>query len=343
MTEVIANWAPQLKADRMQRRRLDFSYLVRSGLGIPDYWHPHLEIQRDFQAGKIARYPLSMDIKADYPGQLNDEGVPIVFLDTMCSASPVTVILYGLGSHDAFLNTGNDRYLRQMMRALHWLENHRVALDHGIGWPYPEDLPVYGLKSPWFSAVVQGFALSLLVRAIQLDSQGPWRGMAHQTWCSYHVPIEAGGFSRKVPQGVVYEEYPAPDLNFVFNGMCFALIGLWEAQKSGIVPAAREDFGKGVQAARALLPCFTRGSWSLYSLSGCLGKPLLASPYYQRVNGLLAQIIGLMTGDSEFSACGERWLKYGQSFPRRAAMSLRIGIERFLYAPALLQRDKARN
>lgn len=327
----------------MQRRRLDLSYLIRSGLGIPDYWHPYLEIKNDFRSGKIARYPLSMDIKADYPGQLNGEGVPIVFLDTMSSASPVTVILYGLGSHDAFLNTGDERYLRQMMCALHWLENHGVPLDHGIGWPYPEDLPVYGLRSPWFSGVVQGFALSLLVRATQLDSQGPWRGMAHQTWRSYHVPIEAGGFSRKIPQGVVYEEYPAPELNFVFNGMCFALIGLWEAQKSGIVPDAKEDFSNGVRAVRALLPCFTRGSWSLYSLTQCLGKPLLASPYYQRANGLLAQIIGLMTDDPEFSACGGRWLESSQSLPRRAAMSLRIGVDRFLYAPALLQRDKAKN
>src|SRR5918994_1862845 len=147
----------------MQRGWLDLPYLIRSGLGIPDYWHPNLEIQKDFQSAKIARYPLSMDIKADYPGQLNGEGVPVVFLDTMSSASPVTVILYGLGSHDVFLNTGNERYLRQMMCALQWLKKHYVALGDGIGWPYPEDLPVYGLKSPWFSAVVQGFALSLLV------------------------------------------------------------------------------------------------------------------------------------------------------------------------------------
>jgi hypothetical protein len=283
-----------------------------------------------------------MHIKADYPGQLNDEGVPIVFLDTGPSVSPATVILYGLGSHDAFLNTGYKRYQRQMMRTLQWLEKHCVPLGHGIGWPNREDLPVYGLKSPWFSGVVQGFALSLLVRGSQLDSQGPWRGMALQTWRGYHLPIEEGGFNREMPQGVVYEEYPTSELNFVFNGMCHALIGLWEARKSGILADAEEDFDKGVEALRALLPCFTRGSWSLYSLTQCLGKPLLASPYYQRTNGLLANVLGRMIGDPEIRTYGDRWLEASGSIVQRTLMSLRISIDRFLHAPALLNSDKSK-
>src|SRR5262249_41825713 len=125
----------------MKRRRLDLSYLVRSGLGIPDYWHPHLEIQIDFQSSRISQYPISMDVKANYPGELNQEGVPIVFLDGVPSILPVTVIQYGLGSHDAFLNTGDKRYWQQMMTVLQWLENHSVPLGNGVGWPNPEDLP----------------------------------------------------------------------------------------------------------------------------------------------------------------------------------------------------------
>jgi hypothetical protein len=327
----------------MQRRRLDLSYLVRSGLGIPDYWHPHVEIQNDFQSGQIGRYPLSMDIKADYPGQLNNEGVPIVVLDTMSSPSPFTVILFGLGSHDAFLNTGEERYRRQMMDAARWLKNHFVPLGSGIGWSYPEDLPVYDLKSPWFSGAIQGFALSLLVRVSQLDQQELWRGMVHDTWRSYHLSVGSGGFNRMIPEGVVYEEYPAPELNFVFNGMCFALIGLWEAWKSRLVTAAEEDFKMGLKAVRLLLPRFAHGNWSLYSLTPRLGRPLLASPYYQRINGLLAQLFGQITGDPKFWAYGQLWLASSQSIIRRAAMSLRVGMDRFLHAPSFLQRDKARN
>src|SRR5262245_36780935 len=112
---------------------MDLRYLIRSGLGIPDYWHPPLEIQTDFVSGKIGLYPILMDTKADYPGQLNQEGVPIVFFRKNPCVFPVTVALYGLGSHDAFHNTRNESYYRQMMCALHWFENHRVPLGEGVG------------------------------------------------------------------------------------------------------------------------------------------------------------------------------------------------------------------
>jgi hypothetical protein len=117
---------------------------------------------------------------------------------------------------------------------------------------------------------------------------------------------------------------------------------LWEAWKSGLIPEAEADFNAGVQALRRSLPFFSKGVWSLYSLTQRLGKPLLASPYYQRANALLAQIMGMITHHPEFSICGERWLKSSQSLPRRTAMSLRIAIDRCLNAPALLQRDKAK-
>jgi hypothetical protein len=326
----------------MQSRRFDILYLIRSGLAIPDYWHPCLRIQTNLQPGKIGRYPLSMDIKADYPGQLNAEGVPVLFLNTVSSCLPVTVTLFGLGSHDALLNTRESRYERQMVHALHWLKNHCAPLGDGIGWPHPEDLPVYGLTSPWFSGLANGFALSLFVRASRFDSSGGWRSMAYETWRGYHVPVEAGGFRRRLPEGVVYEEYPASELNFVFNGMCFALIGLWEAWQSGLIPDAEDDFHQGVQALRASLPLFIKGVWSLYSLTPRAGKPLLASPYYQRTNALLAQVLGTITDDPQFLLCSAQWLKSGESFMRRTAMSLRIAADRYLNARALLQRNWAR-
>ena len=181
------------------------------------------------------------------------------------------------------------------------------------------------------------------MRGSQFDDKGPWHSLVRKTRLGYHVPVESGGFRRNLSEGIVYEEYPARDLNFVFNGMCHALIGLWEAAKSGIVSDAEDDFKLGVQALRALLPRFSRGSWSLYSLSDCMGKPILASPYYQRANGLLANVIGLMVGDPEIRCCGDRWLAASDSILRRSLMSLRISVDRFLNAPGLLSSDKSKN
>jgi hypothetical protein len=322
---------------------MNLLYLVRSGLGIPDYWHPHLEIQTDFLSGRIGRYPVSMDAKADYPGQLDEEGMPIVFLGARPCVLPVAVALYGLGNHDAFIRTRDKRYHRQLIHALRWLENHYVPLGEGIGWPNEIDLPVYGLQAPWFSGLVQGLALSLFVRANQLDSAGHWSRLAYQTWLGYHVSVEDGGFCRNLGEGVIYEEYPGPELDCVFNGMCAALVGLWEGWQSGTVGEAEVDFYIGVSGLRSCLPRFVHGRWSLYSLNQCLGKVLLASPYYQRCNGLLAQVVGLMAKESELQIYGERWLESSNSVARRIGMSLRIGLDRYLHAPALLHADKSKN
>jgi len=321
---------------------MDFPYLLRAALGIPDYWHPYLEIQTDFLSGKIGRYPISMDVKADYPGRLGQDKVPIVFSAEKKGrpALPVTVVLYGLGSHDAFIRTRDERYRKQMAEGvLPWLEEHSTVLGEGVGWPTREDLPAFGLKAPWFSAIVQGFALSLFVRAYELEKNVRWAELAYRTWLGFHLPVQDGGFCRKIDEGVIYEEYPARQLDCVFNGMCHALIGLWEAWRSGLVGEAELDFKKGLSGLHAYLPRFDYCNWSLYSLNPCLGKPLLASPYYHRANGLLAQVVSLMAEAPDFRIYGERWLRSSKSITRRIARSLCIGLDRYRRAPSLLHHD----
>lgn len=311
--------------------------LIKAGLGVPDYWHPHLELQTEFLADKVGRYPISMDVKANYPGQLSPEGVPLLFFDGKPRPWPASVALYGLGSHDAFIATGDECYYQQMTHALQWLKNHAVPLGEGVGWPNEENFPAFGLKVPWFSAIVQGFALSLFVRAYQLEVAVPWSELAYQSWLGFRPLVKEGGFCRETQEGFIYEEYPGPGLDCVFNGMCHALIGLWEAWRSGLLPMAKTDFDNGLNALRFHLPLFDHGGWSLYSLNRCLGKPLLASPYYHRANGLLAQVIGLMTGENAFSVYGDRWLKTGNSIARRIMVSIRIGLNRYWGAPSLLK------
>jgi hypothetical protein len=118
--------------------------------------------------------------------------------------------------------------------------------------------------------------------------------------------------------------------------MCHALIGLWEAWHSGVVVMAKTDFVKGLDGLRFCLPLFDLKGWSLYSLNRCLGTPLLASPYYHRANGLLGQALGLMADDHEFCIYGDRWMKTANSIPRRIRMSVRVGLDRYLAAPSLL-------
>jgi hypothetical protein len=286
-----------------------------------------------------------MEIKSHYPGTLDGDGVPVVFWGPgrTPSPSPVNTVLYGLGNHDVFIRTRDEQHYRNLQSVLRWLKRHAVPLGDGIGWAYEQSLPVFDLKAPWFSGIVQGFALSLLVRAHRLEPTGPWAELAAQTWRSFRVPVERGGFCREIDGGAIYEEYPGPQLDCVFNGMCHALIGLWEASHSGLVNEAEVDFCRGVKGLRGYLSQFDYKGWSLYSLNRTLGRPYLASPYYLRANGLLSQVVGLMSGEPVFCIYGERWLKRSKSIIRRLLMSARIAFERYRQAPLSLQFDKSKS
>jgi hypothetical protein len=322
----------------------DFAYLLRAALGIPDYWHPRLEIQRECLAGVVGRYPLTMDGKADYPGELDAEGVPVLYWGPGRTArpSPINIVLYGLGSHDAWLSQGSARYREQFEKVLSWLERHAEPLGEGIGWAYDVDLPHHGLTAPWHSGIVQGFALSLFVRAYLREPSVRTLNLALNTWRGFRHPISNGGFARPVRGGMIYEEYPGPELDCVFNGQCFALIGLWEAWRSGLIPQAEGDFRAGVAAVAERLSLFDCNRWSLYSLNRRLGRPFLASPYYHRANALLGTVLGLITGQAEFEQYGARWLATSRSLGRRVGVSVRIGWDRYRYSPDVFQRDKSK-
>jgi hypothetical protein len=222
------------------------------------------------------------------------------------------------------------------------MANHKASLGDGIGWPNLEDLEIYGLRSPWYSGLTHALALSLFVRAHQLEPNAGWSSWAVETWQGFDVPIEAGGFCRRHGDGVIYEEYPRRDLDCAFSGMCHALIGLWECWRSDIIPDAQRQFLAGLAGLRSCLNRFAHGQWSLYSLNESLGRPLLASPYYQRMNGLLAQVIGIIADDSKFRRLGESWVNNSDSFLRRIALSLRIAVDRYRVAPVLLHSDKTK-
>ena len=306
-------------------------YHVRSGLMIPDYWHPRLEIQTDFDSGKIGLYPFSMAAKAHWAGRTQD-GVPLLEQPGgQAGVFPVMVALYGLGSYDAWVLSHKSRYEAQMWAAAHWLEKHAAPLGPGIGWRHDKNMPIFNLTAPWYSGIVQGLALSLFTRAHQIERGEQWRDMARRTWLGFHCPIHEGGFSRAVPEGTIYEEYPIDNVHCVFNGMCHSLIGLWEAATSGLLPEAENDFRRGLNALHARVHRFDHQSWSLYCLSPCLDKPFLASPYYHRANGLLATIIGQMAEEPEFCTYGRRWLQSGRSFPLRIRKSVRILLDRVAY------------
>src|SRR5260221_5480620 len=89
---------------------------------------------------------------------------------------------------------------------------NRTSDDAG-GWPISSPHPDIPTKGRWLSALTQGNALSVLVRAYQLTSEQPFLDAAQRVIRTFERDILDGGVSAPVgSNGVFFEEvavYPA--------------------------------------------------------------------------------------------------------------------------------------
>ncbi len=102
--------------------------------------------------------------------------------------------------------------------------------------PYRFDFPLHGrtgltLKSPWYSAMAQGEALSSFVALAELTGQRRWRLAADATFASFLNPRSA-----KAPwtvevdnRGLLwFEEYAGSHTDRAYNGHNFAVFGVYD-------------------------------------------------------------------------------------------------------------------
>jgi heparosan-N-sulfate-glucuronate 5-epimerase len=140
----------------------------------------------------------------------------------------------------------------------------------------------YVLEPPWYSAMAQGEAASLLVR---LNAGDP----AFLAGASRAVRSLLDATDRLVvftPEGPVLQEYPTQPPAHVLNGWIMALWGLYDVAQAGSAGAAAAGaaFDEGVNALAARLPLYRiAGGWSRYDLYPHT-LVNVASPFYHRLH-----------------------------------------------------------
>jgi D-glucuronyl C5-epimerase C-terminus len=133
----------------------------------------------------------------------------------------------------------------------------------GLTWEYYFNFD--GGVPPWTSAMSQGTALQTLADAYRTLGDRSYLQVARRALSVFSVPPPAG-VAVPTMLGTRYLQYsfaPAPSQN-VINGFLQSLIGLGDyAQVSGN-PFAARLFRVGDAEARAEVPRFDTGAWSLY-------------------------------------------------------------------------------
>lgn len=279
-----------------------------------DYWHGDRQVGVNFTQGKIAGYYNDLKAKTQkFDGPCSIDGVPLV--DSGSSNDfvlhPVTVCQVALGWHERWIEEGSDFALERFMVLATWLLNNQTDF-HGVEgvWPIPLAIPDYHLAAQWISALVQGQALSVLVRAYRASGDETYLNSAARALEPYSRDVANGGVRAVDEEGrVFFEEYPTEPSSFVLNGYISSLWGLYDYWLATNDPSINTIFRAGIETLIHYLPSFDIGYWSLYSLYPHR-FPNVASPYYHNEHIAQLRATFMLTHRPELLEVANRWKLY---------------------------------
>ena len=220
---------------------------------------------------------------------------------------------YGLDNVNAYRATGDTAYLvRAEAQAQRLIDRH---LDVGGAWFHPYDWVWGAMRPPWYSALGQGYALSLFTRLYELTGDAAYKTAADATFASYLVagPAKTPWVSDVDSSGHLWlQEYPG-GCEFVFNGYMVAALGIYDYYRATADPRALALFQGAATTVVDYAASYRRAGWrSRYCLSS---KLVTASPAYHEV--VVQQLLAffMITGDPRFA----RWADdFESDYPRDA-------------------------
>lgn len=246
--------------------------------------------------------------------RFDGQGVPQC-LDKYSGAfyyNPVAIAQHGAAEYGYYLSTKDERHRENCLRAAKGLL--RLQDEKG-GWPYPIDYPVSReggiLKSGWYSAMAQGQAVSLFVRANTLEPDPAYCNASNRALKLLEIPVGEGGLLAKLGGYDFYEEYPTIPPSYTLNGFLFCLFGLYDGFQIFRDERARRLFQNGFQTLKAVLPLYD-GAISSYDLFHVTYPPLdrLRNRKYHILHVKLLQALDSVQHEDVFTFYFNKWGKH---------------------------------
>jgi len=240
---------------------------------------------------------------------------------------PVSLAFSALGFLERFIREDVGIHKEAFLSASQWFVANQ-NLD-GV-WFNHLDKSKFGVKSPFVSAMTQGLAISVLVRASGLTGEQKFLDTARAALGPFKKSVEEGGVATRSGSDVFLEEYPSPRPHHVLNGFIYALFGLLDLAESGD-SEARELFESGRETLDRWLPRFDIGYWSLYHIGPGMKNP--ATVHYHRLHIEQLSAIQMCSGSDTVLETRNRWRDYyNRSFNRMRTILPKIGWSLFYRA-----------
>jgi hypothetical protein len=252
--------------------------------------------------------------------RVDEHGIPSVIMWSTgkFNQSPTTVAQWGLGGYAR----GDFEMAR---KASEWLLAHQSA-NGGFPLTYDHAIPGgrgYHLTAPWYSAITQGNAISLLVRMWKVDDNPAYLKAAKQALRLLQTPVAQGGVQGRLNGGVWFELTPDPRYpNHIFNGSVFALLAIHDLATIGGDAEAMALWQAGEASLRANIgeylvqapfhpgaPKNLPERWAVYDLqvNGEPAVPNYLGDFYMEVHCELMEEMAARTGRPEYAQVAEIW------------------------------------
>ncbi len=286
--------------------------------------------QWDIGRPNLPAYPIDLSPLLALPfGHLDETGVPYNTTngDYGGAYQPTTIAQYGLAQWNAYLHDGDEARLQSFMIQAHWLLANETRLANGSSvWPIPFPAPQYGAQDIWLSALTQGNAISVLVRAYRVTGDAAFLAAARRAVQSFETDILDGGVSAPVgSDGIFFEEVATYPAARILNGYLLALFGLYDYVDLTGDEGIKTLADKSVQTLHTLLPGYDMGYWSRYDLLH--KKPV--NRFYHALHVTLLEALAHYTGCAHCEALAKKWAGYERSLSCRARYYLTSRTRRY--------------
>ncbi len=241
------------------------------------YWHAAQGLGPCFQPGQLQDYYRNYSTKVEWNGDVDQSHFPLVqepggrpFHD------PLTLAQKALGHWSCWLSSmrREERHCEAFLQLAGWFV--RTQETQG-SWQLPSMRKAIYIAP--YSALAQGQAISVLVRAFSITSDEGYLETARRGLNFMLKPVQEGGTCRTTQEGPILEEYPRHQANTVLNGWVSALFGMYDVLLVVEQGDARDALEASLEALIKFLPRYDAGYWSFYDSLGSL-----ASPYYHNVH-----------------------------------------------------------
>jgi len=289
----------------------------------------------DADPGEVDQYWQRFWVKADYPGQYDTRGIPMLDYHGHVGLqyNPIAIAQYGLGNWNRWRVEQDPERRVRFLNVADWmvdnLEPGPTGLpvwNHHFDWEYRTPL-----SDPWHSCLSQGQGLSLLVRAHRETGEDRYLDAALRAFEVFEVPLERGGVSYWDQEGYLwFEETVVDPPTHILNGFMWASWGMYDLAHHAGHERAGRLWEEAVRTLKVHMHRFDIGYWSIYDEAG-LGISNAASGFYHALHVVQLRIMHRLSGEPSFAEWADRWAGYAADPLKRRRAFVHKSLFKLLY------------